>query len=179
MLTFVVPDRELWDSRNERFISFHGATVSLEHSLVSISKWESKHHKAFLGKQTKTEEEILDYILCMSVDGNMDQNLLLGITDENVDQIKSYIDDRMSATYLPDTQAAPSQETITSELIYYWMISLNIPFECQYWHLNRLLTLIRVCGVKNQPPKKMGRTELMRRNASLNAARRNQWHTKG
>ena len=117
----------------------------------------------------------------MSVYDDVSPNILIGLTDENISQINAYIEDSMTATYISDihNKSGANRDTVTSELIYYWMIALNIPFECQYWHLNRLMTLINVCSIKNQPAKKMGRNELMRRNAALNAARRKQLHTKG
>ena len=181
MLTITIPGTELWDERSERFLTVQEETVTLEHSLVSISKWESKWHKAFLRKQKKTDEETRDYVRCMSVYDDVSPNILIGLTDENISQINAYIEDSMTATYISDIHkgAGTNRDTVTSELIYYWMIALNIPFECQYWHLNRLMTLINVCSIKNQPAKKMGRNELMRRNTALNAARRKQMHTKG
>ena len=181
MLTITIPGTELWDEQSERFITVREETVTLEHSLVSISKWEAKWHKAFLGKQKKTEEETRDYVRCMSVYDDVSPNILIGLTDENISQINAYIEDSMTATYISDihNKSGANRDTVTSELIYYWMIALNIPFECQYWHLNRLMTLINVCSIKNQPAKKMGRNELMRRNTALNAARRKQLHTKG
>lgn len=181
MLTITIPGTEMWDEENECFATAPGEdiTVTLEHSLVSLSKWESKHHKAFLGKQRKTKEETLDYIRCMVVGGSVSDDDLSRLSPDNVTQINAYIEDPMTATYISDVHKGGGRETVTAELVYYWMIALNIPFECQYWHLNRLLTLINVCSIKNQPTKKMGRNELMRRNTALNAARRKQLHTKG
>ena len=181
MLTLEIPELEGCNEKTREFISTKACTLHLEHSLIALSKWESKWHKAFLRKQKKTDEETRDYVRCMSVYDDVSPNILIGLTDENISQINAYIEDSMTATYISDIHkgAGTNRDTVTSELIYYWMIALNIPFECQYWHLNRLMTLINVCSIKNQPAKKMGRNELMRRNTALNAARRKQMHTKG
>jgi len=180
MLQITIPAVELWDERKQEFITTKEQTLQLEHSLVSISKWESKWCKPFLSKQEKTFEETLDYIKCMTITPNVDPEVYNYLTNENIEEINNYINAPMTATYFSDDKTVkPSREQITAELIYYWMIALNIPFECQYWHLNRLLTLIKVCNIKNQPPKKMSKKEIMRRNAALNAARRKRLNTKG
>lgn len=127
-----------------------------------------------------SQEETIDYIRCMTITQNVPPEIYKVLTQENIDEITAYIENPMTATYFSNTQGGPpNREQITSELIYYWMISLNIPIKCEKWHLNRLLTLIRVCNVKNQPPKKMGKKALMSRNAALNAARRKQLNTTG
>ncbi len=180
MLRITIPAVEHWDETKQEFISTKEQTLSLEHSLVSLSKWESKWCKAFLTKQEKTFEETLDYIKCMTITQNVDPEVYNYLTNKNIEEINNYIDAPMTATYFSDDKTAKSsREQITAELIYYWMIALNIPFECQKWHLNRLLTLIKVCNIKNQPPKKRSRKEIMSRNAALNAARRKQLNTKG
>ena len=182
MLKIAVPARELWDERTQEFINVKEQQLTLEHSLVSLSKWESKWCKPFLTKQEKTREEIIDYVRCMTLTENVDPIIYECLSEGNVKQINSYIDAPMTATWFSEDDKKKSRssgEQITSELIYYWMVALNIPFECQYWHLNRLITLIRVCEVKNQKPKKMSRRELISRNASLNAARKQKLNTKG
>lgn len=180
MLTITIPAREMYDEKTETFISSKAQTLQLEHSLVSLSKWESKWCKAFLSKEEKTLEETIDYIKCMTITQNVDPNVYNALTNSNITDINNYIAAPMTATtFYEVNQRGSKKETVTSELIYYWMISLNIPMECQKWHLNRLLTLIRVCNVKNEPPKKMGRSEAARRYASLNAARRKQLNSKG
>ena len=180
MLQITIPAVELWDERKQEFVITKEQTLQLEHSLVSISKWESKWCKPFLTKQEKTFEETLDYIKCMTITQNVDPEVYNYLTNENIKEINEYIEAPMTATYFSDEKTnKTSREQVTAELIYYWMIALNIPFECQNWHLNRLLTLIKVCSIKNQPPKKISRKEIMSRNAALNAARRKQLNTRG
>lgn len=179
MLEIVIPSTELWNEEKQEFVFIKGATLKLEHSLVSLSKWESKWCKPFLSKDDKTREETLDYIKCMTLTQNVDADIYSYITDDNINKIVTYINAPMTATTFREENKGGSREIVTAELIYYWMIALNIPFECQKWHLNKLLTLIRVCNVKNQPPKKMSKREIMSRNASLNAARRKQLNSKG
>ena len=181
MLTIkVAVGQESFNEDTGEFIEAESCALQLEHSLVSISKWESKWNKPFLSNPNMTEEETLDYIQCMTLTENIDPIIFNLLDRENVEQIKNYISAPMTATTFSNNKAGKGgHEIITSELIYYWMIALTIPFECQYWHLNRLLTLIRVCNIKNQPPKKMGKRELMNRNAALNAQRRAQLNTTG
>lgn len=180
MLQITVPATEEWDESKQEFVYTKETTLQLEHSLVSLSKWESKWCKPFLSDEDLTEEEIIDYIKCMTITQNVNPEVYKCLTQENIYQVRDYISAPMTATYfLKERNSRPSREIVTSELIYYWMISLNIPFECQKWHLNRLLTLIRVCNIKNNPPKKMSRREIMERNAALNESRRKQLNTKG
>lgn len=180
MLQIVVPAVEMWDESKQEFIRSEDTKLQLEHSLISISKWEAKWCKSFLSTQEKTSEEITDYIKCMTLTQNVDPVVYDCLTPENVKQITDYIEAPMTATcFLSDQAGKSSREKVTSELIYYWMIALNIPPEYQKWHLNRLLTLIRVCNIKNAPPKKMNRRDIASRNAKLNAARRQQLNTKG
>lgn len=179
MLSITIPARELFNDQTQEFIYTKEYRIQLEHSLVSISKWESKWNKPFLSKNNKTMEETIDYIKCMTITQNIDPVAYNGLTNQNINDINNYIDAPMTATTFNNQHNSPSKEVITSELIYYWMIALNIPMECQKWHVNRLLTLIRVCNVKNTPPKKMSKKEIMNRNAALNAARRKQFNSRG
>ena len=181
MLTITIPAVEDWDPVKEEFVPrIKEQTLQLEHSLISLSKWESKWCKAFLTKKKKTYEELLDYIKCMTLTPNVNPEVYNYLTVKNIDDIYEYIEAPMTATYISEEKTSPtSKETGTSELIYYWMISLNIPFECQKWHINRLLTLIRVCNRKNSPPRKRSAKEIMSRNAALNAARRKRTGSKG
>lgn len=169
-----------WDEEREEFVSPASMVLSLEHSLVSLSKWESRWCKPFFSRAEKTAEELLDYIQMMTLTENVASEVWNNLTQENIHDIRAYIDAPMTATtFGKDSHASNSREIITSELIYYWMISLQIPFECQYWHLNRLLTLIRVCNIKNAPPKKYSKGDIMRRNTALNAQRRAKLNSKG
>lgn len=180
MLRITIPAREQWDESKEEFVSTKEQTLQLEHSLVSLSKWESKWHKPFLHSE-KTAEETLDYIKCMTLTQNVDPNVYNNLTAEQITQINDYIGDPMTATtFAEENGGKKNTEKVTSELIYYWMVAYAIPFDpCQKWHLNRLITLIRVCGVKNSPPKKRSKGELMARNAELNAKRRARLNSKG
>ena len=183
MLKITIPAcPEQFDEVNNVFIpATKEQTLSLEHSLVSLSKWESKWHKPYLGKEPKTMDEFIDYIRCMTLTQNVDPNVYTALltTPHLLKKVSAYIDESMTATTFPKNNKPPSREIITSEVIYYWMISYNIPFECQKWHLSRLLTLINVCNVKNAPQKKMSRREVIQRNKALNAARRKRLNTRG
>ena len=181
MLRIEVPlSTEGWDEVNECFVEAEVQVLDLEHSLVSLSKWESKWCKSFLSSKGMTEEETMDYIKFMTLTEDIDPTVYDHLTQDNVNKINEYIAAPMTATtFYDDKTQKGGKETVTSELIYYWMIALNIPFECQYWHLNRLLTLVRVCNIKNAPPKKRSKREIMSRNAALNAQRRAQLNTKG
>ena len=182
MLTLIVPiSPEGWDEAKQEFVEPKTQILQLEHSLISLSKWESKWHKPFYSNKNMTVEETLDYIKCMTLTKNVSSDLYDHITRENINDVMAYIGDPMTATtFAKDSKMAGSREVITSELIYYWMIASNIPFDpCEKWHLNRLITLIRVCGVKNTPPKKRSKRDIMSRNAALNASRRRQMNSKG
>lgn len=179
MLSIVVPEREYYDEDKNEFIHSKETTLQLEHSLVSLSKWESKWNKPFLSSKDKTDEEILDYIRCMTITQNVDPSVYLRLSKKNVEQIVNYINLPMTATTFSDRENGKKGEIITAEIVYYWMISLNVPFECQKWHLNRLLTLIKVCSIKNTPPKKMSKSEILSRNRALNASRRRALGSKG
>lgn len=179
MLQIVVPATEYWDERQEMFITKKEQTLQLEHSLVSLSKWESKWHKPFLSKKDITYEETLDYIRCMTITPNVDPEVYFRLTNENIDQINRYIEEPMTATTFREDNSKPNREIVTAEIIYYWMITAGVPFECQKWHLNRLLTLIRVCNIKNGPAKKMSKKEILQQNAALNASRRARLHSRG
>lgn len=183
MLKIVIEGDELYDEETNTFSTVNDVTIELEHSLLSLSKWESKYQKPFLfapGQPEKTGAEIFGYIEAMVVTPNVDPNVLVRLSKKNIEQIQEYIDSKQSATTfgLMPERRGPG-ETITSELIYYWMVAFQIPFECEKWHLNRLFSLIRICNIKNSPPKKMSRSEIAQRNAALNAQRRQQLGTKG
>ena len=179
MLKIIVPAMEYYDEVNNEFIQFKEQVLQLEHSLVSISKWEAKWHIPFLDGKDKTFEQLIDYVRCMTITQNVNEEVYSRLTESNIKDINDYIENPMTATTFSDNRQTPNREIITSEVIYYWMVSFNIPFECQKWHLNRLLTLIKVCNVKNNPPKKMSRNEILQRNKALNEARKKKLNTKG
>lgn len=181
MLQIIIPAVEQYNEEtNEFVISSKECVLQLEHSLVSLSKWESKWCKPFLTKADKSVEESRDYIRCMTLTQNVDDKIYQCITQGNLRDVSAYIDAPMTATtFAKDANKATSHEIITAEIIYYWMIALNVPFECQKWHLNRLLTLINVCNIKNQPTKKMTQQEIIARNRALNESRKREFNTKG
>ena len=181
MLRIVVPiSPEGWDEKKQEFIEPKVQVLQLEHSLISMSKWESKWCKPFLSSEDKTIEETLDYIKFMTLTPNVSPDVYMHITRANMRDINDYIAAPMTATtFSEDKNTKGKREIVTAELIYYWMIALNIPFECQKWHLNKLLTLIKVCNIKNSPPKKMSKKETKNRYEALNAARRKKLNSKG
>lgn len=180
MLRITIPDKEYWDGAKEIFVYKKGCTINLEHSLVSLSKWESRFNKPFLTKEEKTMEETVEYIKCMTLTQNVDPDVYNELTLDNYREIERYIESPMTATVFSKEQNRKTGgEQVTSELIYYWMVALNVPFECQKWHLNRLLTLIKVCNIKNSSPERKSTRDIMKRNSALNAARRKRYNTRG
>ena len=180
MLTLTIPSIELFDERTSEFSYTKPQTLQLEHSLVSVSKWEAMYNKSFFKEENKSSKETLDYIKCMTITQNVDDKVYSYIPKDVLNLIDAYVEAPMTATILPDEgNTKTKKETITSELIYYWMIASEIPLECQKWHLNRLITLIRVCSLKNSPPKKMSKSEIFARNKALNEQRKTALKTKG
>lgn len=170
---------EYFDEHKQEFVYLKPKTIKLEHSLISISKWESKHHVPFLTTEM-SDKQMKDYIKCMTISRDIDDKDYEMLSEENIDKIVKYIDDPMTATTFNDSNNAPrSREIITSEIIYYWMIEYRIPVEFEKWHLNRLLALIKVINIKHAPARKMSRGEVMARNRALNEARRKANHSKG
>lgn len=180
MLTIILQGEEFFNEETQEFTTVDDFVLELEHSLVSLSKWESKFEKPFLGKDQKSSIEIQSYIEAMILNPIYPVDIWTRFNKSQLDQITTYIDSKQSATtfgQMPEQKGRG--ETITSELIYYWMVLFNIPFECERWHLNRLFALIRICNIKNGKPKKMSRNELAQRNRDLNAQRRAQLNTSG
>ena len=178
MLEVKVEGSEQYNEETNEFIDVKPQILKLEHSLVSISKWESKWHKPFLDNNDKSIEEVMDYIRCMTINP-VSEYVYYSLTQDNITTIQNYIDDPMTATTIKSIPGKHNNEIVTSELIYYWMVALEIPFECEKWHINRLLTLIQICNIKNQPAKNMSKREVMNQNRLLNEARRAKYHTKG
>lgn len=172
MLHIHVKGGEYWDERNEEFIHTKPYTLTLEHSLVSISKWEAKWHKPFL--ETKlTSELFLDYIKQMTIEKNVPDDVYARLTSSNLKEITAYMQDTMTASRVKEEQKSSNKrEYLTSELLYYWMTKFNIPFECEKWHINRLIMLIKICFEKEKPQKKMTNSELYARHAAIKARNR-------
>lgn len=179
MLDIIIPETELFDERTMQFTYSKEQKLTLEHSLIAVSKWESKYEKPFLSSE-KSTEEVLDYIRCMTLTQNVKPETYLHLSANNLRDINAYIEAPMTATTFKKIEKrGGKKEIITAELIYYWMIAFNIPFECQKWHLNKLLTLIEVCARKNEPPKKMSRREISAQHRAINKINRERFHTKG
>jgi hypothetical protein len=180
VLTIIVPGTELFNESTKEFDTSENFVLDLEHSLVSLSKWESTFEKPFLGPGEKTDLEIIGYIKSMTLSPDVPSDVYSRLSNENFGDVNNYINAKMTATWFAeDKKASPSREIITAEIIYYWMFSLSIPLECERWHLNRLFTLIRVCNQKNAPQKKMSAREVAARNRELNAQRKSQFKTQG
>lgn len=179
MLTIIIPATEAWDERIERFVNTKETTLVLQHSLVSLSKWEARFKKPFLSNDKKTVDETYGYIQAMS-ESPVDETVLRMMTEQNMTDLNEYIEDSNTATWFKeDPNARRSREIVTSEIIYHWMWALQIPMEAQHWHLNRLFTTIKVVNEKNQPKKKMGRAEALAQQRKLNAERLERMGTSG
>lgn len=181
MLRITIPSDEFWDERKQEFVYVEGGSILLEHSLAAMAKWEARWKKPYLTTEAKSHAEKIDYIRCMTINKDQISSRIYDVlTQSDLNKIDMYINDPMTATTFSEKgRRKTSREQITSELIYYWMVALQIPFECQYWHLNRLLTLVRICNVKNQPAKKQSAKTTLMQNAALNAARKKKLGTTG
>jgi len=180
MLELSISDREFYDEKNNEFLYVKPTLLRLEHSLVSVSKWESEWKVPFLTQKDKTLEQTESYVRCMTVNQNVDPMVYRCLTQQHIKAINEYISDEKTATTFNDrNKGRINRQVITSELIYFWMAQYNIPMECQKWHLSRLLTLIRIASIKNAPEEKMSKNAILSQNRALNAARRKALHTKG
>lgn len=180
MLKIKIPKNELFNDRTGEFLEIPEQELTLEHSLVSVSKWESKWKKPFLDSKGRTTQEIIDYIRCMTLTQNVKPEVYKGIDQRIIQQVLDYMDDSMTATWFSnEPKGKTNKRVVTSELIYCWMFNLGIPIECQKWHLNRLMTLIKVCDLEGAPKKKMKGAELAKHNRSLNEARKARMKTNG
>jgi hypothetical protein len=172
---------EGFDSNSNEFITVKETTLQLEHSLISLKKWEQKYHIPFLDEdKEKTTEQWLYYIECMNMTQNVDPNVFKYMSVSNIEKVTEYIKDPMTATWFTDSKEnkRKKKEVITAEIIYYWMIELNVPPQYEKWHLNQLLTLIRVINVKHDTSK-MGKKEQAMQRSALNAQRRARSHSRG
>lgn len=195
MLTITIPKQEYWDTRKQEFVQWNAVTFRLEHSLVSLSKWESKWHVPFFGNEGITREQMVDYVRCMTVTQGIDPAVYQRLTEANMKAIYQYMDDPMTATWFageqkpwepktpqknkPRSKIKAKAKPLTSEVIYSRMFAAQIPLECEKWHLNRLFTLIRVCNEEQKPPKKMSKREALSRQRALNEKRLKEFGTKG
>lgn len=188
MLEITIPEQhyEFYDEVKEEFlpqIDIKETKIQIEHSLISVKKWEQKWHKPFLKDSEKTHEEMMDYIRCMTLTHGVDPKVYSWIPEKIIEEIIEYINDPMTATWFSKNNLIGAQknsrEVITAEVIYYWMIALNIPVEFQKWHLNQLLTLIKVVNIKNGKPKKVSAVDAARERAALNKKRREQYNSNG
>jgi hypothetical protein len=170
---------EDFDEATDEFVAANVVVIELEHSLVSLSKWESFYEQPFLSSTEKTTEQLFQYVVDMTLTPDVPLDVYQHLSKQNIDDIDRYINSKQTATWFGDAGAQRNREIITAEVIYYWMVAMQIPFECQHWHLNRLLTLVRVINQKNAPKRKMTPAELAARNRELNAQRRAQLGTSG
>ena len=180
MLTIKIPESEQFNSVTNEFIYTKEQTLNLEHSLLSLTKWEAKWKRPFLHTPNKTWDQALDYIRCMTINKNVDSVVYMNLPKEAIDRINKYIEDPMTATTFREEKNKGSSEIVTSEVIYFWMLNYGIPFECEKWHLNHLLALIKVCSIKSQTSdKKMSNAERLARYKDINRMRRKTLNTKG
>jgi hypothetical protein len=181
VFTLTIPDTERYNEEDSTFVTVKGCVIQLEHSLISVSKWESKWRVPFLMKEDKTLAQSIDYVRCMTITQGVPLSVYSQIDADTLSKINEYIQAPMTATWFTDRPGGGrrGREAVTSELIYYWMIASDIPFECQKWHLNRLLTLIRICEIKNSPPKKRSKQDILNQQDAINKQRRQALNTSG
>lgn len=178
MLELRTQDQEFYDDEHG-FIEIPGGSYVLEHSLISVSKWESKWHIPFLSTEEKTDEQVRDYIRCMFVKPPKHKDAYLYFSLETIREIAEYINEPMTATTFSELSKRGGFQIITNEVIYYWMVACNIPFECDKWHLNRLLTLIKVVSLEMNPKKQMDTRDILEQNRRINEMRKKKYNTNG
>ena len=173
MLTITVPGIDFWDSEREIFIVRDEFVLELEHSLVTLSKWEQKYEKPYLGPEKHSTEEVLGYVAAMAVTQDLSPEVLVRLSEDNFVEISEYINKKASGTFFSDVMPGKrSSEIITSELIYYWLSAFHIDFNpVENWHLTRLFNLLRVASVKNAPEKKRSRASIAQEQKALNEQR--------
>lgn len=185
MITIHIPQSEIWDDGNNEFIYIEEQTIDMEHSLVSITKWEAKHHKVFLEENKKTPEEMMDYVRCMCINPLKNERDILGISKKDIEKITNYIEDPMIPFKLKSKDDGntygrkKNKDPMCGIMIYYYMVSCQIPFECQHWHINQLLALIQIYSMKENPGNPLKGSKLANRNTTLNAMRKARLGSKG
>lgn len=181
MLELEIPEKELYNEATNEFLHSKPVTLRLEHSLVSISKWEAKWKKPFLLKNYSfPREELIDYVRCMTISQNVDPSVYMLLTKSELEKVNAYIETDQTATKFSNLKSRPNSQVVTSELVYYWMTVHNIPFECQKWHFSRLMALIQICSIRNNPEEnKMSKRAIFEQNRQLNAQRRKAMNSKG
>lgn len=184
MLTIVVPGVDSFNNETNTFETVGDVTLQLEHSLASLSKWETEWQTPFLTKQEKTSEQTLSYIQAMTLTPDVDPEVFRRLSNDNYEAIREYIQAKMTATWFAEVNQPPNREIITAEIIYYWMFSMQIPIDCENWHLNRLLTLIRVFDAKNQKHQtnqrpKRSAAAIAAERRQINAANRAKYNSRG
>lgn len=180
-IKLVIKANEFWDFNKEEFINTEDTIIHIEHSLAAIAKWEGRWKKSFFSNTALTGDELLDYIRCMTIEEDIPSYVYMSLSQENLETIKSYLEDPMTAAWFKEQPKSGKSvgSTLTAEIIYYYMVELGIPFECENWHFNRLMTLIRVCSEKQAVPKKMAKKDIFSQNAALNAQRKARLKTRG
>lgn len=176
MLEIPIPPQEIWDPVKEKFIKYDGGVIKMEHSLRAIQKWEAKYKKPFLSKEEKTEDEVLFYLKCMTLN-KVDDVAYSLLTNSDMEDISNYISEQRTATTIK-TSSKGSRKVPTAEVMYYWLSALQIPFEVADWHLSQLLTLVEVANELNNP-KKMKKSEVYNQYDALNEMRKAKYKTKG
>lgn len=179
MLKVTIPTKDYYDDRSNEFVMTSAVELELEHSLASLSKWESKWEIPYFSDEAKSDEQVLDYIRCMVTNTEVDISVIMRMENEDLIRVKEHIEAKMTATWFSGQKQSGPAPVVTNEVIYYWMVENGIPFECENWHLNRLLTLIKVCGEKRKPEKKMSSSEIADRNRRLNEERLKKYNTTG